>query len=110
MPEEDVTKVEVPPHQMNGKHSEKEEEEELDDDDFVPSSAKKRKRGDKKMKSKAVVDTESNASGSETEQSGKSGETKVETPGPKNNALDNIPNDFRFDPENKKTLLLNNSK
>ena len=99
VPEEDVTKVEVPPHQMNGKHSEKEEEEELDDDS-VPSSAKKRKRGDKKMKSKAVVDTESDASGSETEQSGKSGETKVETPGSKNNALDNIPNDFRFDPKN----------
>merc|ERR550517_2429904 len=52
------------------------------------------------MKSKAVVDTESDASGSETEQSGKSGETKVETPGSKNNALDNIPNDFRFDPKN----------
>ena len=99
VPEEDVTKVEVPPHQMNGKHSEKEEEEELDDDS-VPSSAKKRKRGDKKMKSKAVVDTESDASGSETEQSGKSGETKVETPGSKNNALDNIPDDFRFDPKN----------
>ena len=99
VPEQDVTKVEVPPHQMNGKHSEKEEEEELDDDS-VPSSAKKRKRGDKKMKSKAVVDTESNASGSETELSGKSGETKVETPGSKNNALDNIPDDFRFDPKN----------
>ena len=51
-------------------------------------------------KSKAVVDTESDASGSETEQSGKSGETKVETPGSKNKALGNIPNDFRFDPKN----------
>ena len=97
--EEASTKTEVLPHQMNGKHSEKEDEEDVDDDS-VPSSAKKRKKGEKKAKSKAVVDTESDASGSETEKLAKGGETKVETLGSKNNALDNIPNDFRFDPKN----------
>merc|ERR1711974_293189 len=76
------------------------EDEEDVDDDSVPSSAKKREKGDKKAKSKAVVDTESDASGSETEKSTKGGETKVEAPGSKNNALDNIPNDFRFGPKN----------
>ena len=97
--EEASTKAEVLPHHMNGKHSEKEDEEGVDDES-VPSSAKKRKRGEKKAKSKAVVDTESDASGSETEQSAKGGETKVQAPGSKNNALDNIPNDIRFDPKN----------
>jgi len=97
--EETGTKMEVLPHQMNGKHSEKEDEEDVDDDS-VPSSAKKRKKGEKKAKSKAVVDTESDASGSETEQSAKGSETKVQAPGSKNNALDNIPNDIRFDPKN----------
>ena len=97
VPEEASTKTEVLPHQMNGKHSEKEDEEDVDDDS-VPSSAKKRKKGEKKAKSKAVVDTESDASGSETEQSAKGSETKA--PGSKNNALDNIPNDIRFDPKN----------
>ena len=97
--EETGTKMEVLPHQMNGKHSEKEDEEDVDDDS-VPSSAKKRKKGEKKAKSKAVVDTESDASGSENEQSAKGNETKVPAPGSKNNALDNIPNDIRFDPKN----------
>ena len=99
--EEASTRPEVLPHQMNGKHSEKEDEEDVDDDS-VPSSAKKRKKGDKKAKSKAVVDTESDASASETEQQAakQSSETKVQAPGSKNNALDNIPNDFRFDPKN----------
>ena len=97
--EEASTKTEVLPHQMNGKHSEKDDEEDVDDDS-VPSSAKKRKKGEKKAKSKAVVDTESDASASESEPPAKASDAKVVAPGSKMNALDNIPNDFRFDPKN----------
>merc|ERR550517_1662395 len=52
------------------------------------------------MKSKAVVDTESDASASESEPPAKASDAKVVAPGSKMNALDNIPNDFRFDPKN----------
>ena len=90
---EDKT-VAVP--QMNGKHSDKEEVKEENDEEKVPSSAKKRKKGEKKAKSKAVVDTESDASGSETEVA-KNGEDPPKTG---KSALENIPTDFRFDPKN----------
>ena len=87
-----VEEKEEAPVQMNGKHTvEKEEEEETEK---VPSSAKKRKKGEKKAKSKATIDTESEESGSEHEPSSKLEETKPA------NALQNIPNDFRFDPKN----------
>ena len=88
--------------QLNGKHSEHEEEEQ---EEKVPSSAKKRKKGEKRAKSKAVVDTESeDASENEVETTNKPLTVEANPPVTKSptkaTAVDNIPNDFRYDPKN----------